>query len=124
MHLEQKLKIDQNPDEQQSCSEIQGESSDIQRGESTEEAGSTAEEYGSPSDMEAPERWSKTNLKQLLSEAEYPRYQPTAKHLLRPESLTPVPEAGPSSEHDDSFLREPRIWMGAIQVGHSRERKP
>ncbi|XP_038182128.1 protein DDC8 homolog [Arvicola amphibius] len=107
LHLEQKLKIDQNPDEQQSYSEILGESSDIQRGGSTEEAETTAEEYGSPSDMEAPEMWSKPNLKQLLSEAEYPRYQPMAKHLLRPESLTPVPEAGTSSEQDDSFSESP-----------------
>ncbi|XP_057631872.1 protein DDC8 homolog [Chionomys nivalis] len=121
LHLEQKFKIDENPDEQQSCSEFQGESSDIQRGESTEEAETTAEEYGSPSDMEAPEMWSKTNSKQLLSEAEYPRYQTTAKHLLRPESLTPVPEAGTSSEQDDSFSESPESGREPLKLATAEE---
>lgn len=121
LHLKQQLKIDQNPDEQQSCSEIQGESSDFQRGESTEEAETTAEEYGSPSDMEAPEMCSKTNLKQLLSEAEYPRYQPTAKHLLRPESLTPVVEAGTSSEQDDSFSESPESGQEPPKLATAEE---
>ncbi|CAH6776495.1 Cep295nl [Phodopus roborovskii] len=104
LHLEQRLKVDHDPDDLQSCSETQGEGSNILR---EEEAEATAEEPGSPSDREAPEMWSKTNLKQLLlSEAEYPRYQQMAKHL-KSESLAPVPEAGTSSEQDNSFSESP-----------------
>lgn len=124
LHLGQRFNIDQDPDEQQSCSEIQGESSDIQRGESTEEAETTTEECGSPSDMEAPEMWSKTNLKQLLSEAEYPRYQPMAKQVLKPESLTPVPEAGTSSEQDDSFSESPESGRPKSATAEEESLKP
>lgn len=114
LHLEQRLKADQNPDEPQSCtetlgehSETLGEHSETPREESTERAERIAEESGSPLEMEAPETWSKTSLKQLLSETEYPRYQQMARHLLKSESLTPDPEAGTLSEQDDSYSESP-----------------
>ncbi|XP_040606065.1 protein DDC8 homolog [Mesocricetus auratus] len=108
LHLEQRLKGDHNPEEPQSSSETQGEGSDTLREESVEEAGTTAEEPGSLLDMEAPEMWSKTNLKQLLSKAEYPRYQQQmAKHLLTSESLPPLPEAGASGKQDSPSSESP-----------------
>lgn len=104
LHIEQSLKVDPKPDEQQSFSETQGDS-DTQREESTEEAETTpAEESGSPTEVETevPETWSKTNMKQLLSENDYPRYQHMARYSLKNECLTPVPEVGTSTEQDDS----------------------
>lgn len=101
LHLEQRLKADWNPDEQQSCLETQDENDDGLREESAEET-ETTEESGSPTEVKAHETWSKTNLKQLLSEAEYSRYQQLARYPLENKSPTPAPVAGTSSEQDDS----------------------
>lgn len=105
LHLEQRLKADQNPDELQSYSEIRSENFGTLREESTEEV-ETAEESGSPTKVETPEMWSKTNLKQILSDTEYPRYQQIAKYPLKSESLVPV-KAGTSREQDDLFSLSP-----------------
>lgn len=105
LHLEQRLRADQNPDEPQSYSEIRSENFGTLREESTEEV-ETAEESGSPTKVETPEMWSKTNLKQILSDTEYPRYQQIAKYPLKSESLVPL-KAGTSREQDDLFSLSP-----------------
>ncbi|NP_067415.2 CEP295 N-terminal-like protein isoform X2 [Mus musculus] len=105
LHLEQRLKADQNPDEQQSYSEIRSETFGTPREERTEEV-ETAEESGSPTEVETTEMWSKVNLKQILSDSEYPRYQQIAKYPLKSESLVPV-KAGTSREQDDLLSLSP-----------------
>lgn len=105
LHLEQRLKVDQNPEEHQSYSEIRSENFGTLREESLEEA-ETAEESGSPREVETPETWSKANLKQILSDAEYPRYQQMAKYPLKSESLVPV-KTGTSRKQDDLFSLSP-----------------
>ncbi|XP_051015108.1 protein DDC8 homolog [Acomys russatus] len=106
LHLDQRLKADWNPDEQQSCLETQDENENSRREESAEAEETEAaceDESGSPAEVEAHESWSKTNLKQLLSEDECPgHYQQLAKHPSKKESLMPAPVAGASSEQDDS----------------------
>uniref|UniRef100_A0A8C2M1A3 CEP295 N-terminal like n=1 Tax=Cricetulus griseus TaxID=10029 RepID=A0A8C2M1A3_CRIGR len=103
LHLEQKLKVDPGPDKLQSPAETQVVRSDTPREANAEEAETMAEEPGSPSDMVAHETWSKTDLKQLLGETEYPRYQQMPKHLPKSESLVSVPVAGTSSKQDDAL---------------------
>lgn len=98
LHLEQRLKADRNSDEPQSYSDIRSENFGTLREESTEEV-ETAEESGSPTEVETSEMWSKVNLKQMLSDTEYPRYQQMAKYPLKSESLLPI-KAGTSREHD------------------------
>uniref|UniRef100_A0A8C5KS09 CEP295 N-terminal like n=1 Tax=Jaculus jaculus TaxID=51337 RepID=A0A8C5KS09_JACJA len=93
LHLEQRLKVDQTPDEQQSVSELQGQGSDPLREENVGETDTApAEETG---------RSLENNLKQLLSETEYPRYQQMSKCALKRECLTPIAEMdSPSNEED------------------------
>lgn len=115
LHLEQRLKADQNPEEQQGYSENRSENFSTLREESTEEL-ETAEESGSPTEVETPEMWSKANLKQMLSDTEYPRYQQMAKYPLKSESLVPV-KAGTSREQDDLFSLSP-------ESGHESPKSP
>lgn len=102
LHLEQRLKADQNPDETQG-SETQGQSSDVPREESVGEAETTSDELGSPGEAEAPETCSKSNVKQLLSEARYPDYQHVAKYPLKRENLMLFSKAGTTVDQEDSF---------------------
>ncbi|XP_021067987.1 protein DDC8 homolog [Mus pahari] len=104
LHLEQRLKAEQSPDEQQSCSETRSGNFGTLREETTEEV-ETAEASGSPTEVETPEMY-KANLKQILSDTEYPRYQQIAKYPLKSESLVPV-KAGTSREQDDLFSLSP-----------------
>lgn len=106
LHLEQRLKADQNPDEQQSYSEIRSENFGTLREEESTEEPETAKESESPTEVETSEMWSKANLKQILSDTEYPRYQQMAKCPLKNESLVPV-KAGTSREQDDLFSLSP-----------------
>lgn len=107
LHLEQRLKAEQNPDEQQSYSEIRSENFGTLREERKEEP-ETTKESGSSTEVETSEMWSKANLKQILSDTEYPRYQQTTKHPLKNESLVPV-KAGTSREQDDLFSLSPEL---------------
>ncbi|XP_027277845.1 protein DDC8 homolog isoform X1 [Cricetulus griseus] len=115
LHLEQKLKVDPGPDKLQSPAETQVVRSDTPREANAEEAETMAEEPGSPSDMVAHETWSKTDLKQLLGETEYPRYQQMPKHLPKSESLVSVPVAGTSSKQDDALKDD--AFSGSPQSG-------
>lgn len=101
LHLVQRLRVNQK-----SCLETQDENSDTLKEESVEETETV--EPGSPVETKFRETWSKTSLKELLSEVEYPRYQQTAKHLLKSQSITvPVPEAETTGEQDDLFSGSP-----------------
>lgn len=115
LHLEQRLKADRSSDDPQSYSDIRSENFGTLREESTEEV-ETAEESGSPTEVETSEMWSKANLKQMLSDTEYPRYQQMAKYPLKSESLVPV-KAGTSREQDDLFSLSP-------ELGQERPKSP